>query len=256
MNVTAKIVELRSDIASRRAQAMEGPEYFNAPVKETDTPQTSKQEQKESALSQSPAAAETNELLQEIMRIYTLADNITSKIENSDTATREIYLEIANPYIEAAMSLADVISQYYVEAAKSNWNVTPELQELVEEEFHSFFEVMRDTTGKLEDKFAPQDGTNIEHQAEYIKPSSSMAEKYLKMVSKTKRGSDGSRIVRVRALVRDENTKLFIFSFEEFSCHIAQILMEFEWLGIANYRKAYPAPGYASKIVRKNMGVK
>lgn len=242
MDVTAKIAELKSDIAKRRAQALENPEQVDAAIKNAEAAGTSAQQGQESQLS---FMADANELQKEIMRIYTLADNITNKIELADKAIRKIYFDIATPYIDAVVSLAEVAAQYYVEAAKSGWKVTPELQGLVEEEFAEFYKVFRSALDEIEMELGSNKGGMELTSAQ---PTSPLTIKYLK---RPKRGTDGIKILKLITDSKDNNERMFILSIQDLWGHVSQLLLEFEKFGIANFRKGYPPRGFASLLAIK-----
>jgi hypothetical protein len=195
--------------------------------------------------------SQEHRLLQEILRIYHLADRVLEIIGNSDSGDQKAQLEIATPYIEEAVKLADTVYQLFSTALEEKMKIAEESKETIEATFSTFFRMLHETLGRLEVKLAIPDDAGTEFEEEYIKPISPMAERFIALRSRTQKGTDGTRLVRARALAKDANTKLFIFSLEEMACHIGMILIEFDILGLAKFKRGYPAPGHATILSRK-----
>lgn len=92
------------------------------------------------------------ELLDEIIRIYDLADKVMSCIMREGITRRAVQHELTQPFVGQAVNLANTVVVLYREVASGNALVTPEVRNTIEDEFRTFFAALDTWIEGVEEK--------------------------------------------------------------------------------------------------------
>lgn len=203
-----------------------------------------------------PNNTEEDKLFQEILRIYALIDNVAAAIEDKNIVNQDLQFEIAQPFMHRALEFTNELVSLYTDAAKADFSIDSGTQSEFEKTFQAFYEALHEVINAMEAEMMPQEWKEnhppIIPGGEYVKElSSPLAKEFLK---RPIRGTQGSRLDRIRIYLNPTSGSLLVFAVDELACHISQLLVEFTEpeLGLVrSFDRGYPPKGYASKLARK-----
>jgi len=92
------------------------------------------------------------ELFDEIVRLYDLADEVMSSVALESVENREVQLELAKPFVTQVLNSANILSAFYTEVVRKGRPITPDLQDTFETAFRNIFYAFRDFLDGAEEK--------------------------------------------------------------------------------------------------------
>jgi hypothetical protein len=97
------------------------------------------------------------ELFEEIVELYDLADEIMEAVADERVTNRAVQLELAKPFVTQIVNSANILSAFYTEVVRNNRPITPELQDTFESAFRNIFYAFRDFLDGAEEKLLPKE---------------------------------------------------------------------------------------------------
>jgi hypothetical protein len=97
------------------------------------------------------------ELFEQIVELYDLADGIMEAVAQDGVKNRSVQLDLAKPFVTQIVNSANVLSAFYTEVVRNGRAITPELQDTFETAFRNIFYAFRDFLDGAEEKLLPKE---------------------------------------------------------------------------------------------------
>jgi GTP1/Obg family GTP-binding protein len=98
------------------------------------------------------------ELFDEIVRLYDLADEVMTIASKEGVANRTQQLELARPFVTQVVNSANTLSAFYTEVVRNGRSITPELQDTFETALQNIFHAFTEFLDGVEEKLLSRDG--------------------------------------------------------------------------------------------------
>ena len=98
------------------------------------------------------------ELFQEIVQLYDLADDMMAAVELPENNYRGASQELATPFVTQVTNSANILSAFYTEVVHKGRPITAELQDTFEKAFQNVFYAYRDFLDTIEERFLTKEG--------------------------------------------------------------------------------------------------
>lgn len=98
------------------------------------------------------------ELFDEIVQLYDLADDVLASVVAEDATHRTEQMELITPFITQVTNSANILSAFYTEVVRNGRPITQDLQDTFEKAFQNVFYAYRDLLEGVKIKFLPQEG--------------------------------------------------------------------------------------------------
>jgi Tfp pilus assembly PilM family ATPase len=112
---------------------------------------------KEYALPESFTPQEQQELFDEIVRLYDLADDVLASVAQQGTVSRDVQMELVKPVITQVTNSANILSAFYTEVVRNKRPITRELQDTFETALKNIFLTVKEFADNAEKKFLSQE---------------------------------------------------------------------------------------------------
>lgn len=96
------------------------------------------------------------ELFEEIVRLYDLADNALALVQRDKVPNRDVQLELLTPFVTQVINSANILSAFYNEVVNKNLPITPDLQDTFESAFRNIFYAYKEFIDGAEAKLLPK----------------------------------------------------------------------------------------------------
>jgi len=102
------------------------------------------------------APQKREELFEEIVTLYDLADDVLASLAEEDATHRNEQLELVKPFVMQVTNATNSLSALYTDAVRNGKAVTPELPAAFEGELQTIFYAYRDLLEGVKHKFLPE----------------------------------------------------------------------------------------------------
>jgi len=97
------------------------------------------------------------ELFDQIVELYDLADNVLASVAAEDATHQREQLELVQPFVTQVSNSTNILSAFYTEVVRNHRPITPELQDTMEIAFRNIFFAYRDFLEGIKHKFLSQE---------------------------------------------------------------------------------------------------
>jgi RNAse (barnase) inhibitor barstar len=101
---------------------------------------------------------EQEQLFEEIVKLYDLADDVLASVARENVKNRDVQMALVKPVITQVTNSANILSAFYTEVVRNERPITLELQDTMETALRNIFVAIKEFAEDAQEKLMPQEG--------------------------------------------------------------------------------------------------